>query len=307
MTPRRLPWLDPGRYRDAMDTWTIIGESASTTGGTGDEPELESSELAAVTGWAPKPEGWCRGAECIPASFIGDAATATRLTVAQIGDALGAPVAIDTEHRLAVIGTRLDASTSLASGIAPDVDLLGLDGDRHGLFDESDGKTLVVAFSSWCGCRYDLPGWKAIKDELAAGSFDVVAVAIDDSPDLVAPWAEPVDFPVLVDTERTFADTYGLTNVPTIFWLDEDRRIVRQPAPEFSDDQFTEIHGVESGPHLEALRRWVLEDELPDDSHRPSDGIVADELLVGHVGSPVGHAHGSSTCRGPPWRCCPSV
>jgi hypothetical protein len=258
---------------DAPDTWTIIGESASSTGGDGAEPVLEATDLAAVTGWAQKPEGWCRGAECIPASFIGEAATATRLSVDQIGDALGAPVAVDVDHRIAVIGTRLDASTSLASGVAPDIDLLGLDGDRHGLFDESEGKTLVVAFSSWCGCRYDLPGWKALKDELAGESFDVVAVAIDESRELVAPWAEPVDFPVLVDTDRTFADTYGLTNVPTIFWLDEERRIVRQPSIEFSDDQFTEIHGVESGPHLEAVRRWVLEGELPEADERPSTDI----------------------------------
>ena len=260
---------DPGTL-GRMDTWTIIGESASVTGGNGPDPVLQLSELAAVTGWTQKPEGWCRGDECIPASFIGDAATATALTADQVASALGATVAIDQPHRVAVIGTRPDASRTLASGNAPDVQLLGLDGDRHGLFDGAEGKTLVVAFSSWCGCRYDLPGWKALKDELADEDFDVVAVAIDESTEDVAPWAADIDFPVLVDTDRTFADTYGLTNVPTILWVDEERHIVRQPSIEFSDDQFTSIHGVESGPHLGAVRRWVLDGELPAVDDRPT-------------------------------------
>jgi len=253
-----------------MKTWTIIGESASATGGTGSNPMLTLKDLAQVTGWQQKPEGWCRGTECIPASLIGAAAHATHLSAAQVAQALGAEVAIDQKHRLAVIGTRVDASRALNSGQAPDLTLIGLDGAQHGLFDEAQGKTMVVAFSSWCGCRYDLPGWKALKDELAGSSFSVVAVAIDESVEDVLPWAENIDYPVLVDTHRNFADTYGLTNVPTVFWLDEDRRIVRQPSAEFSDDQFTEIHGVASAPHLDAVRSWVLNNELPATEEQPS-------------------------------------
>ena len=216
-----------------------------------------------MTGWTQKPEGWCRGTECIPASIIGDIAGATALSVSDITAALGSASAIDTDHRIAVIGTRVDHGSTLDSGVAPDVELTGLDGDRHRLFEQSDGKTMVVAFSSWCGCRYDLPGWQEVRDELKDSNFDVVAVAIDESTDDVAPWAENIDFPILVDTDRAFADTYGLTNVPTIIWTDEQRRVVRSPSPEFSDDQFTSIHGVESGPHLDALRRWVLDGDIP--------------------------------------------
>ena len=245
-------------------TWTIIGETSTADGGAGDEPVLAAADLAAVTGWTPKPEGWCRGAECIPASIIGDAAGAPALTLDQVGDALGAAVALDTDHRVAVVGNRYDAASTLASGIAPDLELTGVDGRRHRLFEDGHAKTLVVAFSIWCGCRYDLPGWKALRDELADHDFGVVAVAIDESTTAVEPWAEPVDFPVLVDTDRTFADSYGLVNVPTVIWLDEDHRVVRQPSTEFSDDQFTSVHGIESGPHLDAVRRWVRDGAVPD-------------------------------------------
>lgn len=248
-----------------MDSWKVIGELGTASGGSGDEPVLDADDLAVVTGWTQKPEGWCRAAECIPVPFIGTTAGAPQLPAAGVAAALGTAVAVDHDHRIAVIGTRADAGSTLTSGTAPDLELAGLDGAPHRLFEHSDGKTLVVAFSSWCGCRYDLPGWQALQNELSDLSFDVVGVAIDESTGDVAPWAEDIEFPVLVDVDRTFADTYCLTNVPTIIWLDEDRNVVRQPSIEFSDDSFTEIHGVESGPHLEAVRRWVRDGELPTD------------------------------------------
>jgi len=259
-----------------MTTWTIIGELGSCDGGSGDQPVLSSADLGPVTGWASKAEGWCRGAECIPASLLGTVASDPAAPASAIASALGAAYAVDEAHRVAVIGNRADASSSLASGIAPDLALTGLDGEPHDLFEQSAGKTLVVAFSSWCGCRYDLPGWQALRNELASHSFDVVGVAIDESTDDVAPWATDIDFPVLVDTDRTFADTYGLTNVPTVIWLDEERRVVRSPSIEFSDDQFTSVHGVESGPHLEAVRRWVLDGTLPDEA-TIEVGVLSDD------------------------------
>jgi peroxiredoxin len=238
-------------------TWTIVGELGTADGSDADEPVLAATDLAAVTGWTPKPEGWCRGAECIPAALLGDVAGAPEMAAAVAARALGSAYAVEPEHRIAVIGVRADASSTLASGVAPDVELTALDGSTRRLFEEPHDKTLLVAFSSWCGCRYDLPGWKALHDELAEHDFGVVAVAIDEAADDVAPFAEGIDFPVLVDTDRRFADTYGLVNVPTVIWLDAERRVVRDPAPEFSDDTFTEVHGFESGPHLDAVRRWV--------------------------------------------------
>ncbi len=252
------------------DNWRIFGELGSADGGASDSPTLQLADLELVTGWRPKPEGWCRGDECIPASFLGDQPRAAELDASVVASSLGAALATDPEHRMAVIGARVDAGSSLSSGFAPDVELTGLDGNPHRLFEQRSAKTLLVAFSSWCGCRHDLPGWQTLKDELAGEEFDVVAVAIDESTEDVAPWAADVDYPVLVDTDRRFADTYGLINVPTVIWLDEERRVVRPPTPEFSDDTFVEVHGFESGPHLDALRRWVTTGEVAQDT-APAD------------------------------------
>jgi hypothetical protein len=248
-----------------VETWTVVGETGSAPGGTGPEAVLAATDLAAVTGWVPKPEGWCRGDECIPAVLLGAVAGDPAPPVAAVADALGAAAAVDTDHRIAVVGHRGPAGSGPASDDAPDVELVGLDGGRRPLFGDGSGKTLVVAFASWCGCRHDLPGWQALRDELAEDGLRVVAVAVDESPADVAPYAEAVDLPVLVDVDRRFADTYELLNVPTVVWVDEDRRVVRRPSTEFSDDSFRDFHGVPSGPHLDAVRRWVRDGEVPDD------------------------------------------
>ena len=257
-------------HTDPAVSWTIIGELGSIDAGTAADPVVTAVDLATLTGWEPKPEGWCRGSECIPASLLGAVASAEELTGEQVAAALGSAYAVDPEHRMAVIGVRPDAASTLAAGVAPDVELTGLDGSAQRLFAEPHDKTMVVAFSSWCGCRYDLPGWQELASELAEHDFGVVAVAIDQRTEDVAPWAEGIEFPVLVDTDRRFADTYGLINVPTVMWLDAERRIVRDPSPEFSTDIFTEVHGVESGPHLDAVRRWVTTGVAGDDA-APAD------------------------------------
>jgi len=247
-----------------MESWLVIGESGTASGGTGPVPVVAATDLEVVTGWVSKAEGWCRGAECIPASSIGSGAADSDLPVSLVVSGLGCATAADPVHRVAVIGSRSRARAGVGTVVDPDLELTGLDGASHRLLGSPSDKTLVVAFSSWCGCRYDLPGWQALSDELSDNRFKVVAVAIDECTGDVEPWAENIDLPVLVDTDRLFADALGLTNVPTVFWLDESGRVVRRPSEEFPTDMFTEVHGIESGPHLDAVRRWVLYDELPD-------------------------------------------
>jgi AhpC/TSA family len=247
-----------------VQTWTVLGEVGEAGGGTASEPVLRAADLEAVTGWVPKPQGWCRGEECITAAALGPVGEDPAPAVPAVAAALGAALAMDDAHRIAVLGHRGPSGSGPTSSDAPDVELVALDGSPERLFEGRDGKTLVVAFASGCGCRHDLPGWQALRDELA-GRLDVVAVALDEAPEQVAPFAEPVDLAVLVDVERRFADTYELVNVPTVVWVDEERRVVRRPSTEFSDDAFRDFHGVPSGPHLDAVRRWVREGKQPGD------------------------------------------
>jgi len=197
------------------------------------------------------------------------------------GAAVGLPVAVEAASglSLAVIGhAATERRLALASLHAADVRLPTLDGTTATVRDYSGCKRLVVAFASWCGCRYDLPTWQLVHRLYAKQNFTVIAVAVDESAAAVRPWvsAARATFPVLVDADHAFVDAYGIRNVPTVLWIDEDDHIVRPNAAEFGDDQFIGFHGRPAGPHLQALDRWVMHGEKP---YASDAAVRADQWL----------------------------
>jgi hypothetical protein len=64
-------------------------------------------------------------------------------------------------------------------------------------------------------------------------------------------------------------------------WIDDDGSIARPNIQAFSDDAWVEFHDKPSGPHLDALRRWVREGVLPEEDRaavRPT--TTADQQLA---------------------------
>ena len=181
-----------------------------------------------------------------------------RLDLVAVASALGRLTVVDLAAGIAAVSRSGDQRRqALADLHAPDFSLRDLDGQVHSLAEWRGQKKLLVTFASWCGCRYDLPGWQALHDELADGGFTVIAVAIDNSPEDVRPFTEGITLPVLYDPQHLLTELYAISNVPTVVWIDEDDRIVRPNGEAFSTDLFREVTGVDSAPHLEAVRRWV--------------------------------------------------
>jgi hypothetical protein len=102
-----------------------------------------------------------------------------------------------------------------------------------------------------------------------------LAIAIDESAEDVRPWTEGITCPVLIDPNHLLTELYAISNVPTVIWIDEDDHIVRPNGVAFSSDQFKEFTGVESAPHLDALRRWVRTGAVPL-SHEEARNAVSD-------------------------------
>jgi peroxiredoxin len=266
---------------------TIVGDS--TTEVDGDVVDghvlVDPDAMPAALGWTLKPEGLCRDDACVPvrdrdALLVGD-----RVDLVAVAATLGRPTVVDAE--LGIVAVALDHEhrrTVLQSLVAPDVTLRDLDGNEHSLSDWRGRKRLLHAFSSWCGCRYDLPGWQALHDELAGENFTVIAVAIDESPDDVRPWTgEVTTMPVLIDPQHVLTEVYAISNVPAVVWIDEDDRIVRPNGVAFSNDQFKEFTGAESGPHLDAVRAWVRDGTttMSDDEARAAvPDLSPDEVLA---------------------------
>ena len=252
-----------------MPTFAIITDDGPTEVSAtvaGDRVLVDPVDLAAATDWTLKPEGLCQGAVCVPTSMWPELVDDGRVDLAVFARLTGQVVAIDVEEQVAALGPDAARRTSEMTSLqAPDFAVDTIDGETVSLGDFHGRKKLLVAFSSWCGCRYDLPSWEQINRELAPEGLSVIAVAVDEDPDAVRPWVEAAEasFPVLLDRDHVITERYSLVNVPTVVWIDEDDQVVRPNDVAFSDDQFVDFHGIDSGPHLEALRRWVTDDELP--------------------------------------------
>jgi hypothetical protein len=109
-------------------------------------PEVVSDAL----GWELKSGGLCRGDTCIPVRDPRTLVGANGVDLAAVVDALGQPLALDIDERVAVIGAAAtDRDAELANLVAPDFSLPDLEGREHSLTDYRGRKVLLIAYASW--------------------------------------------------------------------------------------------------------------------------------------------------------------
>jgi len=257
----------------------------------GDRLLLGAADLEQATGWVLKPEGLCRGDVCVPvrdrtALVDGEG----RIDIAAFATALGRVAATDVANGVAVLGDGgADRRAALESLEAPDIELPGVDGKAHHLSEWNGRKRAIVAWASWCGCRYELPAWQALRAELAPTGFEVLSISMDDDVEAARPWVDEAqpspEFPVLVDPDHRIAELYGVVNVPSVVWIDEHDRVVRPPVIAPGDDQFREFTEIDSNVHHQQLRDWVEHDTLPYDPAETKAHITppTDELQQARV------------------------
>jgi peroxiredoxin len=111
---------------------------------------------------------------------------------------------------------------------APQFRLQTLDGTAFSLEAAlAEGPVLAVFFKISCPvCQYALPFFQRI--HASYPGFSIVGVSQNenkDTADFIRRYG--VTFPILLDDTKTFAvsNAYGLTNVPTAFWIDADGEI----------------------------------------------------------------------------------
>ncbi len=86
-------------------------------------------------------------------------------------------------------------------------------------------------------------------------------MAIDENVEAIKGAAEGITYPILIDAEHLLTETYAISNVPTVIWIDEHNNIVQPNWSAFGTDTFVEFTGVESGPQKDLVRRWVTHNE----------------------------------------------
>jgi peroxiredoxin len=120
---------------------------------------------------------------------------------------------------------------ALAAGTkAPEFALKAMDGGRFSLRDELVRGPVVLAFFkvSCPTCQYAFPFLERLERAYGHGGARVIGVSQNDPKQTAAFTKEfGVTFPVLLDDTETYpvSNAYGLTNVPTLFWIAQDGEI----------------------------------------------------------------------------------
>jgi peroxiredoxin len=120
---------------------------------------------------------------------------------------------------------------ALAAGTkAPGFELKTMDGKRFSLNHELARGPVVLAFFkvSCPTCQYAFPFLERLHKAYGQKGVALVGVSQNDARDTAAFVKEfGVTFPVLLDDTRSYpaSNAYGLTNVPTLFWVAPDGEI----------------------------------------------------------------------------------
>jgi peroxiredoxin len=120
---------------------------------------------------------------------------------------------------------------ALAAGAkAPEFELRAMDGRRFVLREELGRGPMVLAFFkvSCPTCQYAFPFLERLERAYGHKGVRIIGVSQNDPKQTAAFTKEfGVTFPVLLDDTETYpvSNAYGLTNVPTIFWITQDGKI----------------------------------------------------------------------------------
>jgi peroxiredoxin len=113
---------------------------------------------------------------------------------------------------------------------APDFELRAMDGKRFILRDELAHSPVVLAFFkvSCPTCQYAFPFLERLERAYGHKGVRIVGVSQNHPKETAAFTKEfGVTFPVLLDDSDSYpaSNAYGLTNVPSIFWIAQDGEI----------------------------------------------------------------------------------
>jgi peroxiredoxin len=185
-----------------------------------------------------------------------------RINLSEFARLIEQPSAYDAEAAAAYFGPPAwEWRSRLDGGTAPDFTLADFEGKSHSLSDYRDSKVFLLCWASWCSCRFDLPIWSELRDELHSQGFEVITVACESKgAEAAQSWVEAArpSHPSLLDVEHLVPELFNTRNVPAAFWIDEAGQIVRANDPIYAERRnFQTGEAVRNERYLDAVRDWV--------------------------------------------------
>jgi len=113
---------------------------------------------------------------------------------------------------------------------APEFELKTLDGKKFSLSEAlANGPVVLAFFKVSCPtCQYAFPFYERLYKAYGKNGVTLVGISQNDTKEAAAFVKEfGITFPMLLDDTSSYpvSNAYGLTNVPTIFWIAQDGEI----------------------------------------------------------------------------------
>lgn len=109
---------------------------------------MQAHDAEAVTGWALRPDGMCRGARCVP--LPGSAVRAGEVDVEAFWRKLAAPAIASEAGDVWALGAPAEERNAALEGLqAPDFTLPDIDGVPRTLSRLRGNKVFLVTWASW--------------------------------------------------------------------------------------------------------------------------------------------------------------
>ena len=132
-------------------------------------------------------------------------------------------------------GTESENAHPMVGAPAPDFDLAAQAGGERAALAALRGKLVMVDFwATWCEpCRVSFPKYEGLAKKYGE-RLAVVGISEDDAPDGIAAFARETGATFLLawDSDKTVADAYGPTAMPTTYLIDANG-LVRYVHPGF--------------------------------------------------------------------------
>ena len=113
---------------------------------------LKAADFERVSGWAHKPEGFCKGEVCVPvpAARKDEFVRGESYNLTALAEFLGQPMVADAENRACCFGeAAAERKRILTSLDAPDFTLPDLEGRMHSISQYRGKKVFLVSWASW--------------------------------------------------------------------------------------------------------------------------------------------------------------
>jgi peroxiredoxin len=115
---------------------------------------------------------------------------------------------------------------------APGFELPRLSGGAPISLSALRGEVVLVNFwATWCKpCEDEMPAMERLYGALHDEGFQLLAISVDDEPDVVVEFSNrlALTFPILMDSDKTVAQTYQTYRFPESFLVDRDGRVVER-------------------------------------------------------------------------------